>query len=192
MQSQHEVKVWDLFVRLFHWGLAGGFLVAYLSEDELMGVHVWAGYLALSLVLLRLVWGFVGTPRARFADFVYSPVQIIDYLKQVARSKVPRYLGHNPAGGAMVVALMLGVAATGLSGLVLYGAETGTSALGALATGLGVVGEAGAEAFEEVHEFFANLTLFLIGLHLAGVLFESLAHRENLVRAMFTGRKPNQ
>ena len=190
MQSQNQVKVWDPFVRLFHWGLTAGFFIAYLTEDELLGPHIWAGYLALALVLLRLAWGFVGSPMARFSDFVYGPAQILDYLKQVASFTAPRYLGHNPAGGAMIVALLMGVMATGLTGLVLHGAETGTGWLGALAGGLGVAGEAGAEALEEVHEFFANLTLFLVGIHLAGVLYESFVYRENLVQSMFTGRKP--
>lgn len=189
MQADKEVEIWDLFVRVFHWGLAGGFFVAYLTEDEFLGLHIWAGYLALSLVLLRVVWGLVGSERARFGDFVRGPVEVLNYLKQVVRSRAPRYLGHNPAGGAMVLALMLGVAATGLSGLVLYGAETGSGLPGALSAGLGIVGERGAEMTEEVHEFFANLTLFLVLIHVAGVLFESLVHRENLVRAMLTGRK---
>ncbi len=189
MQVKNEIEVWDLFVRFFHWALAGGFLVAYLTEDELLGLHVWAGYLALSLVLLRVVWGFVGTERARFRDFVFGPKQVLDYLQQVLRFDAPRHLGHNPAGGAMIVALLLGIAVTGLSGLVLYGAETGSGWLGSLSAALGVVGERGAEAFEDLHEVLANLTLALVVIHLAGVLFESLLHRENLVRAMFTGRK---
>jgi len=189
MQTQYEVKVWDLFVRVFHWSLASGFIIAYLSEDEFLGLHLWAGYLSLSLVLLRTVWGFIGSEGARFSDFVYRPRQILNYLKQVVDFTAPRHLGHNPAGGAMTVALMLGITATGLSGLLLYGAETGAGPAGTLSAALGVVGERDAEAFEDVHEFFANLTLFLVLIHLAGVLFDSLLHRENLVQAMFTGRK---
>ncbi len=189
MQAKNEIEVWDLFVRFFHWALAGGFLIAYLTEDELLGLHVWAGYLALSLVLLRVVWGFVGTERARFRDFIFGPAQILDYLRRVVSLDAPRHLGHNPAGGAMILALLLGIAVTGLSGLVLYGAETGSGWLGSLSAALGVVGERGAEAFEDLHEVLANLTLALVVIHLAGVLFESLLHRENLVRAMFTGRK---
>jgi cytochrome b len=189
MRTTDEVLVWDLFVRVFHWLLAGGFLVAFVTEDELLGPHVWAGYLTLSLVLLRVVWGFVGTERARFRDFVFGPSRVIAYLKQVVRLEAPRYLGHNPAGGAMILALLLGVGLTGLSGLLLYGAESGGGLLGDVASMLGVAGERGAEALEAVHEAFANLTLALVFVHLAGVLVESLLHRENLVRAMFTGRK---
>lgn len=189
MSAPNEVKVWDLFVRVFHWSLVAGFFTAYLVEDELLGLHVWAGYLALSLVLLRLVWGFVGPAHARFADFVFAPSVVLGYLKQVLTLRAPRYLGHNPAGGAMILALLASILLTGLTGLVLYGAEVPGVWMSDVSAALGIQGEAGAETFEEVHEFFANLTLLLVAVHVAGVAVESLLHRENLVRAMFTGRK---
>ena len=189
MEKTGEIKVWDLFVRVFHWMLVVGFFTAYLIEDEMLGLHVWAGYLVFSLVVLRIVWGVLGSAHARFGDFVYGPNEVVRYVKQVITLRAPRHIGHNPAGGAMIVLLLMSLVMISLSGMVLYGAETQTGLLGEIAAALGVTGEESAEALEEVHEFFANLTLALVVIHVSGVLFESLLHGENLVRSMFTGRK---
>ncbi len=167
-----RVRVWDPLVRTFHWTLAAAFAIAFIVEDELLGLHIWAGYLALTLIAIRLVWGVIGTRHARFTDFVRGPRQVMAYLKDALAFRAPRYLGHNPAGGAMVIALLLSVAATGLTGMALNDAQA-----------------LGGEEFEEIHEFFAYLSLGLIVAHVAGVLFSSLAHRENLIGAMITGDK---
>lgn len=185
MSQSEEKKIWDLFVRFFHWSLVAGFFIAYLTEDEFAGLHIWAGYLVFSLVVLRIVWGVVGSKHARFSDFVYGPTQVIGFLKQTLSFKAPRYLGHNPAGGAMVVALLLSVLITAALGMLLFGAEIQVGALGTLAAAVGLNGE----LLEDLHEFFANFTLFLVAVHVAGVIFESYVHKENLVRSMLTGRK---
>ena len=188
MTTGKAVTVWDRFVRLFHWLLVAAFFTAYLVEDDLLGVHVWAGYLVFSLVVLRLAWGVVGSRHARFSDFVRRPGEVLVYLKSILSGRARRYLGHNPAGGAMVIALIGSLLATTVLGMLLLGSEPG-NALHGIVNALGLAGETGEEALEETHEFFANLTLALVGLHVLGVLFSSLAHRENLVRAMITGRK---
>ena len=180
------VRVWDPLVRMFHWGLAGSFAIAFLTEDDLLALHVWAGYLILGLIFIRVLWGFVGTRHARWSDFVKQPAEIFTYLKATIRSRAARYLGHNPAGGAMVVALMLSVTLTGLSGLAVYGAQELSGPMAPLLSGLS---EGWAHALEDIHEVVANLTLLLVLLHLAGVALASLQHRENLVRAMITGLK---
>jgi cytochrome b len=184
--STAEVLIWDPLVRIFHWSLVGAFATAYIVEDDLLGVHVWAGYLVLTLIAVRLVWGFVGTRHARFSDFVRSPRVVLHYLGDALQLRAGRHLGHNPAGGAMVVALLLLVAATGLCGLALYGTQELSGPLAPLMSGLS---PAWGEVFEETHEVLANLTLAFIVMHVAGVIFSSLSHRENLIAAMFTGRK---
>lgn len=189
MDNTPTVSVWDRFVRVFHWTLVTAFFVAYLTEDDVMGLHVWAGYLVFSLVVLRIGWGFVGTTHARFASFVRRPAEVVNYLKRLLARRAPRYVGHNPAGGAMIVALLISLIATTSTGMVLYGAAAGSGPLAGAAAAMGVVGEHSAEAFEEVHEFFANFTLLLVAVHVTGVILESLRHGENLVRAMVTGRK---
>jgi cytochrome b len=173
-------------VRTFHWTLAASCATAFVIEDRLLGLHVWAGYLALTLIGVRLVWGLIGTRHARFSDFVRRPSAVLVYARQAVALHAPRYLGHNPAGGAMVVALLLSVAATGVSGLMLYGAQEFAGPLADLAFW---VSDATAHRFEDVHAFFANFTLALVMAHLAGVVFSSLSHRENLIGAMITGNK---
>jgi cytochrome b len=181
-----EIRVWDPLVRAFHWTLVASFTVAYLSGEELEGLHVWSGYLILGLLALRVVWGLVGTSHARFADFVYAPSTVIAYLKDVVAMRARRYLGHNPAGGAMVIALLVLLVLTSLSGLAAYGALEFS---GPLADAFAKGGDEVGDAWKELHELFANATLLLVFLHVAGVVLASLQHRENLARAMFTGRK---
>ncbi len=184
--TSERVRVWDPLVRIFHWTLAGGFATAFIVEDDLLGVHIWAGYLALALIAVRLVWGLIGPRHARFSDFVRKPSAVLAYVRDALRLRAPRYLGHNPAGGAMVIALMIAVALTGLSGLAVYGAEELSGPLAPLMSGLS---RSWGHFFEEVHEVMANLTLVLIVAHVAGVIFSSLSHRENLISSMVTGWK---
>ena len=187
--TRERTRVWDSLVRVFHWSLAGSFTLAYLSEDDFLTLHVWAGYTIIGLILLRLIWGFIGSRYARWSDFVKKPSEIAQYIKSAARFKANRYLGHNPAGGAMVVALIICLIATTFSGLAVYG---GQEFSGPFAPMLSDIPERWAHTLEEVHETLANLTLILVGLHLAGVAFSSLQHKENLVRAMITGFKNTQ
>ncbi|MET0088893.1 MAG: cytochrome b/b6 domain-containing protein [Candidatus Thiodiazotropha sp.] len=185
MKSQSEIKVWDPLVRIFHWTLVSAFIVAWLTEDELMSVHAYAGYLIAGLLAVRLIWGLIGTRHARFSDFVKPPTVVIAYLKDLARLKAKRTLGHNPAGGAMIMALIVMLTLTVVSGLMAYGAE----GMGPLMEFYRQQASYGSEFFEEVHEFCAHVTLILVFVHLGGVALGSLLHRENLVRSMFTGRK---
>ncbi len=166
------VRVWDPFVRLFHWSLVAAFALAYATGDEIEKVHIAAGYFIAGLLALRIVWGFVGPRHARFGDFVRAPREVIAYLRDAMLFRAPRHLGHNPAGGAMVIALMLSLSATSLTGYLMT-----TDAYW------------GAKWIEEVHETAANFTLGLVLFHVLGVLFASFEHRENLVKAMIDGRK---
>ncbi len=184
--AHEQIRVWDLPVRFFHWSLAPGFTIAYLTEDDLLSVHVWTGYTLLVLILIRFVWGFVGSQHARWSDFVKSPSEISAYLHDTVLLKAKRYPGHNPAGGAMVVALISSLTATILSGLAVYGGQELSGPLAPLLSGI----PAGwAHQLEDLHEILANLTLALVFLHLAGVAVTSLLHRENLIKAMVTGLK---
>lgn len=203
VRTATEVKVWDPLVRLFHWSLVIAFATAYLTGDEESAVHDWAGYVVLGLVAFRILWGFVGTRHARFADFVYGPRTVLGYARDFVTGRARRYLGHNPLGGVMILALLASLTATGVTGWQLEQAEkaehaaaTNTPTLTALlpiatahADDDNDEGGTGDDALEELHEFFAHLTLLLVVLHVAGVIAGSLLHRENLVRAMFTGRK---
>ena len=180
---QDQVYVWDPFVRLFHWSLVVGFAVAYLTEDDLLTVHVWAGYLVGVLIVARVIWGFVGPRHARFSDFLYDPTTTLCYVRELILIRAKRHLGHSPGGGAMVIILLLFLTATVVTGLVVYGGEQQAGPLAGLFT------KDTGESMEEIHEVIANITLALIIAHIAAVILASFAHRENLVRAMVTGYK---
>jgi cytochrome b len=178
-----EVYVWDPFVRVFHWTVVAAFTVAYLTEDDLLTVHVWAGYVVGALVVARIIWGFIGSPHARFSDFVYAPATAFAYVRELLRFRGARYLGHSPGGGYMVIVLLIFLAATVVTGLIVYG---GDQQAGPLA---GMFSKNFAESFEDVHEVIANITLALIFFHVSAVVLASFVHRENLARAMVTGYK---
>ena len=197
------VKVWDPFVRVFHWLVAAGFVVAYVSEGEPMWLHSWTGYVIAILLLLRLIWGFVGPRTARFVDFIYKPGTVASYLLRMPVGRAKRYLGHSPAGGAMVIALMLCLAGTAGTGMALHAVRNNAGPLAGIIKAPPaeqVAPSAGDDRsrsrprkpgreLKDVHEVLANLTLVLVFLHIGGVLMASLSHRENLVRAMIDGRK---
>lgn len=186
MSDSSQIKVWDPLVRFFHWSLVSAFIIAFITEDELLSVHSWAGYLILTLISIRIIWGFIGTRYARFTNFVYSPENIRQFLKDTLQFKAKRYLGHNPAGGAMIILLIISLLITTISGILLLGAE---EQAGPLAHLFIHAGGFWSDVLEELHEFFANFTLLLVALHVLGVIFESLIHKENLVSAMISGFK---
>jgi len=181
--ASRRVPVWDPLVRLFHWSLVGFFTLAWLTEDDFQSLHQWSGYAVAGLVGFRVIWGLIGTRHARFSDFVRGPREIRAYLKSLLTRHPRHYLGHNPAGGAMVVLMLIGLAALTLTGMMLAAADGSGPLVG---TWLGGFAE---HDVKEVHEFFANLMLLLVFVHVGGVLVSSLLHRENLVRAMLTGHK---
>jgi len=183
--EQSDVKVWDPFVRIFHWSLVLTFAVAWLSGEGIESLHAWAGYAVFGLVLLRLVWGFIGTRYARFSDFIYPPATVKAFVGDTLQLRARRYLGHNPAGGAMIILMLLCLVLVSVTGIALYGIEAGAGPLALLAGSSGGL----EEVFEEVHEVFASLMVLLVVIHVAGVVVEGLVHRDNLVKAMFTGRK---
>jgi len=208
MNNKTETQVWDPLVRIFHWSLVLAFTVAYLSGEEESEVHIYAGYIILGLLVFRLIWGFIGSQHARFSDFIFSPKTIIDYLKTMATGGAKRYLGHNPAGGAMILALLLGLVATTYSGLKVYAIEEGAGPLAYQTSEINIIRSAhadddeyeryeehegdedGEDFWEDIHEASANFVLFLVILHIAGVFVSGRLHNENLVKAMFTGNKP--
>jgi len=183
--SENSLNVWDPLVRIGHWTLVSAFLTAYFIEEDFLSVHVWAGYVIGAVVCFRLIWGFVGSRHARFSDFVRSPAAAIKYVLSLVQYKSKRYIGHNPAGGLMILTLLAFLLGTVISGVVLYGMEEGA---GPLAAWVSAYADS-EELWEEAHEVLANLTLLLVVMHVAGALLSGRAHGENLVKAMLTGRK---
>ncbi|MDR5653997.1 cytochrome b/b6 domain-containing protein [Ruixingdingia sedimenti] len=186
--TMRVVRVWDPVVRSFHWGLVAAFAVAWLAADEVQPLHEPAGYAVAALLVLRLIWGFVGSHHARFAQFMRGPAATLVYLGDMLRGRERRHLGHNPAGAAMIVALMVTLSGTALSGWLLEQSIEEARAV----TFVGEHGSRevrGDKTLKEVHETLANLALVLVALHVGGVALTSWRHRENLPRAMVTGRK---
>lgn len=183
----HRVSwtVWDRWVRLTHWSLVLALAVAavtgFLGGASWLALHLGGGLLAAALVLARIVWGFLGSTHARFADFLPTPRGVLAHLKGQDR----HHLGHNPLGALMVFALLAAVLALALTGLAVLG---GVFRVGPLAADLGT-----AQGFpaRDLHEALAIGLLALVALHLGGVFVESRRSGENLVRAMITGEKRN-
>jgi len=179
--------VWDPVVRFGHWALVAAFAVAYV-----VGV----------LVVLRVVWGFVGPRHARFSDFVRSPIVALAYFRDLLYGRARRYVGHSPAGGVMVIALLVCLAATVATGLIAYGEEGKGPLAVVMVTDANANGnEAGHRALAErrggetestigeLHGLMANITVALVVAHIFGVAVASVVHKENLALAMITGRK---
>jgi len=166
------IKVWDAFVRFCHWALVLSILGAWLTRHAPGRAHEWIGYASLAIITARIVWGVVGSGHARFRDFLTSPRATWRYTRQVMSRSEPRHVGHNPLGGWMILALLTTVALTGFTGW-LYTTDRFW----------------GIEWVEELHSTLADLLLVLAGVHIAGALYASFRHRENLIGAMFHGRK---
>jgi cytochrome b len=167
-----KALIWDAPVRVFHWLAVLSFAGAYFSAESERWrlLHVTLGYTLAGLVAFRILWGLVGTHHARFRSFVRGPAAVKRYAAALLRGRPEHHAGHNPAG-AMAILAMLGISAA------------------MTASGWAHYNDLGGDWLKEVHEFFANLMLAVVGVHIAGVLLSSRLHRENLVRAMIDGHK---
>jgi len=177
------VRVWDPYVRLFHWALVISMAAAWISgENGWMDTHYQIGLFVIWLVIFRVLWGFVGSRTARFTHFIKGPGAVITYMKTMAARKPSHAFGHNAGGGLMVLVLLLVVFAQAASGLfntddVVYEAPFYDN-----------VSEQFSRLMGFVHNQFFNLVLLLVALHIAVIAMYFFWKRENLVRAMVTGR----
>jgi cytochrome b len=210
------VKVWDLFVRFFHWALVAAVVSQLATAEDFKNIHANVGYIIVVLLIFRIIWGFVGSRHARFKDFIYPPADIIAYLKGLAGGRPKHYIGHNPAGGAMVCTLLLFMVLTTLAGLKTLGAmgkgplaqrtqypvtrawaddhpyryeSHGDSITDSKNHHSHAVNRTQVHFWKEIHETLVGITLLLIGIHFCGVMVSSYVHRENLILAMITGKK---
>lgn len=181
-----EIKVWDLPVRIFHWALLVLFVFQVVSGKiggEMMAWHAYSGYAVLALVVFRILWGFFGGTHARFASFLAGPVATWRFARRLfSRQAVPQ-VGHNPLGGWMVVAMVASLLLQAASGLF---AHDGAAAEGPLAAR---VSFEVSTSLSEFHRWNLDVLLALAGLHVLAVLFHWIVKRDNLIGAMFTGRK---
>lgn len=210
MKNYKEKKLWDIVVRVFHWSLVIFVILAFISSEEGASLHIKAGYVIIALVLMRIVWGFIGTEHARFANFVKGPKKVFTYLKGLLTGRPPYYFGHNPAGGIMIVLLLvtlLGVAFTGIKTEQGESAKHASIDKGSVSSfsivtiahadddyfkrgnGSHAGARASHEQWEEAHEFFAGLLLALIAIHVTAILMTWIIYKENLIKSMITGRK---
>lgn len=172
MVRAHNILVWDIPTRLFHWLLAASFAGAYaIGESEnWRTTHVLLGYTAGGLVAFRLLWGLVGTRYARFSSFPLQPRAVRSYLKSLKSGSPEHHAGHNPAGSWAILAILTLVASIVVSGWAVFA-------------------KVGPKWLADMHEALSNVAVALTAVHVAAVIVSSRLHRENLVRAMLTGFK---
>ena len=173
--STHTVEarpVWDLFVRVFHWTLVTCVMVNYFVLDDGESIHQWLGYLASALVVARVVWGFIGSEYARFANFFPTPKRLQRHVSQLMRGQPEMHWGHNPLGAVMMLALMSLVIGLGVSGWM--------QTLDAFW---------GEEWLQDVHELLGNSLIGLVTLHALAAIVMGRLERTRLIRAMVTGIK---
>jgi cytochrome b len=179
------VLVWDVPTRLFHWTLVLLVALAWVTgetEGAMFTVHTLAGYAVAVLLVFRVIWGFAGSRHSRFADFLRPWREVLAHIGGMLSQRPARTLGHNPLGGWMTLLLLLVLAGQVGTGLFASDDGLGGPLAGALSSGT-------ARAIAQLHGGLSGALLGLIALHVVGVLVESLLTRDNLVRAMITGRK---
>lgn len=187
--TNDRIRVWDVPVRLFHWTLVILIATSYFSGragGDWMQVHFWSGYTILTLLLFRIVWGFVGSTTARFSDFVRGPSAAFRHLAELVGTDRPRDAGHNPLGGAMVVVLIFAVLAQVTAGL--FSADTDMGTVNGPLTKL--VSDKFIEKATAFHGFWINVLLALVAVHVLAAIVYLVWKRQNLIGAMIHGRKP--
>lgn len=182
----HMIKVWDASTRLFHWALVASVFICWLSmEYRWLDVHKWSGIFVLFLLIFRVIWGFLGSKTARFSDFFVWPWQAFFYLRESLANKNNTYhAGHNPAGGWMVIILILLLSGQVITGLLANDdvgfngpfADSVTKDISDIAT--------------KIHAVLFKSLLIMVWLHIVAVYFYVLVKWQNLFMAMITGNKP--
>jgi cytochrome b len=185
--APERVRAWDLPTRIFHWLfvtlIVCGYVSRYYGDSDFVW-HKWNGYAVLILVVFRLIWGFVGCTTARFASFFPTPRSMLRYGLSIFGSKTEHYLGHNPVGGAMILALLAVVFAQAVTGLfnsndILFDAPF-----------VKLVSEHTVKLAGVAHHYIFELILLLASIHILANLFYHFVKREPLIAAMVTGHKP--
>lgn len=179
--NSKRIRLWDLPTRLFHWSLALAVVAAVVSGQlggKLIDWHGRIGLAVVGLVAFRLVWGFVGSTYARFAQFFPTPGQIKAYLADRWRGE-----GHNPLGALAVFGLLALVAVQVGSGLF---ANDDIAFVGPL---YDLVGREWSDRLTGLHHLLANVLVGLVALHVAAIMFYAHAKKRNLVKPMITGWK---
>lgn len=167
------LRLWDPVVRLFHWSLAGAFLANYFFTEEGENWHRWLGYYAVAWLAIRLLWGFVGSPAARWADFWPTRARLTEHLKALVSGRDYHRMGHSPLGGLVMIGMMLLMFGLGVTGFLMEEVDYFW----------------GADLPLQIHEFCANALMALVGLHIVAALFESYRLKENLPLSMVTGKR---
>ncbi len=173
-ESRGTIPVWDALVRVLHWSLVLTIAAAWLTRHGAGRWHEWLGYATLAVVAARIAWGFFGSSHARFADFVQGLPATARYARDVLAHREARFLGHNPLGGWMVIALLSMVTLVGFTGWLFTTDRFW-----------------GVPWVEALHSTLSDVLFGFVALHILGVVFTSIRHRENLVVAMLHGRKPS-
>ncbi|MBB1517630.1 cytochrome b/b6 domain-containing protein [Aquipseudomonas guryensis] len=171
--SAPTLRLWDPLIRLFHWSMAAAFIANYFFTEEGDDWHRWFGYYAVGWLVIRGVWGFIGTPAARWADFWPTRARLAEHLRALLGGRPYHRLGHSPLGAVVMILMMLLMLGLGLSGFLMEEVDYFW----------------GEDWIEELHELFANGLLALVGLHLLAALVESVRLRENLPLSMITGKR---
>lgn len=188
-KTNKKILIWDLPVRLFHWGLVVLLAVSYVTGQaggDWMKLHFWSGYAILTLLLFRIAWGFIGSTTARFSDFVKGPGACLAYLKGLSRGQRSFDIGHNPAGGAMVIVLLFAMLIQVGAGLFSADTDMGLFS-GPLAN---LIPDKWVDRLTSFHSSWVNVLLVLIGLHVLAAIVYLVWKRQNLIGAMFSGHKP--
>ena len=170
--APRRVRVWDPIVRIFHWTVAGGVIATLTFLRHAENPHIYVGYAVIAALIIRLGWGVIARGHARFASFVPGPRRLLGYFAAMLGKREPRYVGHNPAGAAMIVLLLVLLATVGSTGWM-----------------MGLDAFWGVAWVETLHEITANVLIGAVALHVIGAIVESIRHRENLPLAMITGYK---
>lgn len=180
------IKVWDLPVRIFHWSLVLLFIAAYVTNalgPSYFQYHLWTGYAVIVLVTFRIIWGIVGTYHARFINFVRNPITTAKYALATLKNKEPHYTGHNPLGAIMVVLLLLTILIQAITGLF---ANDEIFNLGPL---YAYISDELSLKLTSLHRQLFYWILGAILLHIIAILIHLFFKKENLIKAMFTGKK---
>ncbi|MGH8353813.1 MAG: cytochrome b/b6 domain-containing protein [Pseudomonas sp.] len=169
--SRETLRLWDPLVRLFHWSMAGVFIANYFFTEDAW--HRWLGYYVVAWLVVRLVWGFIGSPAARWADFWPTPARLAAHVRALVSLRPCHRLGHSPLGALVMILMMLLMLGLGVTGFMLEEIDYFW----------------GEDLPRDIHELFADALLGLVCLHVSAALLESLRLRENLPLSMITGKR---